>query len=59
MAPDESAIVQWGKSHITVVKDLPSYANDPFFVKKYEEALKFFDNAPMPDFIAKKIIKPE
>ena len=45
------------KSHIRVVKNLPNYDNDPFFVKKYEEALKFFDNAPLPDFIAKKIIK--
>ena len=47
------------RSHIRVVKNLPNYDNDPFLVKKYEEALKAFDNAPMPDFIAKKIIKPE
>jgi hypothetical protein len=59
MTPDDSAIVQWEQSHITAVENLPNYDNDPFLAKKYEEALKAFDNAPMPDFIAKKIIKPE
>lgn len=57
MAPDENAIVQWGKSHITVVENLPNYDNDPVFIRKKEEAYKALKEAPLPDFIAKKIIK--
>ena len=47
------------KARIHVVEDgsIPTYADDPFFKKKLEEANKAFDNAPLPEHIAKLIIK--
>jgi hypothetical protein len=36
-----------------------SYNDDPFFKKKLEEANKAFDNAPLPEHIAKLIIKED
>jgi hypothetical protein len=42
---------------IKEANDILSYDNDPFFKKKLEEANKAFDNAPLPEHIAKLIIK--
>jgi hypothetical protein len=42
-----------------VAENLPNYDDDPIFIKKEEEFLKALKEAPLPDFIAKKIIKPE
>lgn len=38
-------------------ENTPNYNDDPFFKKKLEEANKAFDNAPLPEHIAKLIIK--
>jgi hypothetical protein len=49
------------RAHITVVDELPFRIadNDPFLVRKLEEAHETFEEAPIPDFILKKIGKEE
>jgi len=59
MPPEENEITRREKTHFTVVENRPDYDDDPIFLKKEEEALKAFKEAPLPDFIAKRIIKPE
>ena len=46
------------KAHITVVDYLPSYENDPVFIKKKEEAIRDLTEAPLPDFILGRIEGP-
>jgi hypothetical protein len=45
------------RAPITVVDELPIRIadNDPFLVRKLEEAHKSFEEAPIPDFILKKM----
>jgi hypothetical protein len=57
MAKKETDVSQKKKSHITVVENLPNYDNDPVFIRKKEEAYKALKEVPLPDFIAKKVIK--
>ena len=47
------------KAAIKEANDILTYDNDPFFKKKLEEANKAFDNAPLPEHIAKLIIKED
>jgi len=44
-------------AHITVVDELPFRiaVDDPFLVRKLEEAHKTFEEAPIPDFILKRM----
>ncbi|WP_160290277.1 hypothetical protein [Flavihumibacter solisilvae] len=37
------------KTKMTVDKDLRDYSNDPFFIKKREEAEKFLKRAGLPE----------
>jgi hypothetical protein len=59
MPSEENDITKRGKTHFTVVENMPDYDGDPVFLKKDEEALKALQEAPLPDFIAKRIEKPE
>ena len=52
-------IINRYKTAIKEANDILSYNNDPFFKKKLEEANKAFDNAPLPEHIAKLIIKED
>jgi hypothetical protein len=42
------------KPSIKVVKGLPDYSNDPFFVKKEEEAYRVFEETPLPEFLTQR-----
>jgi|GEM_PF-4096827 len=57
MIQKETPITEKKKTHIKVIRKLSKYDNDPIFIKKEEEFLKALKEAPLPDFIAKKIIK--
>jgi len=46
------------KTYITVVEKLPDYSNDPFFLKKEEEAYKALTTIPLPDIILQRIEGP-
>jgi hypothetical protein len=54
---EESDLEKSIRAHITVVDELPFRIadDDPFLVKKLEEAYKTFEEAPIPDFILKKM----
>ena len=43
------------KPHIKVVDNLPSSDNDPFFIKKKEDAIKALTECPPPDFLLKRM----
>jgi hypothetical protein len=45
------------RAHITVVDELPFRIadDDPFLVRKLGEAHKTFEEAPIPDFILKRM----
>ena len=45
------------RAHITVADELPFRIadDDPFLVRKLEEAYKTFEEAPIPDFILKRM----
>lgn len=42
----------------TVVENLSVDENDPFFIKKREEAIKVLTEAPLPDFLLERIEGP-
>ena len=42
----------------TVVESLPDDEDDPFFIKKREEAIKALTEAPLPDFLLQRIEGP-
>ena len=54
---EESDLEKSVRAHITVVDELPfSIADDdPFLVRKLEEAYKTLEEAPIPDFILKRM----
>jgi hypothetical protein len=58
MQRNENDILGIGKLHITVVDNLPDYSDDPFFLKKEEEAYKDLTEAPLPDAILDRIEGP-
>lgn len=43
-----------GKKKTVVDKTMKDYANDPFFIKKREAALKLLKKTGLPDSFAKK-----
>jgi hypothetical protein len=45
------------RAHITVVDELPFRIadDDPFLVRKLDEAYKTFEEAPIPEFILKRM----
>jgi hypothetical protein len=47
--------VKWGIPIRVVKSDLPNLDNDPFFVKKREEAIKSLTENPPPEWILKKM----
>jgi hypothetical protein len=55
MANAGNDIIEANKTQITVVESLPDYSNDPFFLKKLEEAYKALAECPPPDFILKRM----
>jgi hypothetical protein len=54
---EESDLEKSVRAHITVVDELPFRIadDDPFLVKKLEGAYKTLEEAPIPDFILKKM----
>ena len=46
---------KFAKAHITVGEGLPYRTDDPFLVRKLEEAYKTFEEAPIPDFLLKRM----
>jgi hypothetical protein len=54
----ELEINEKDKTYITVVESLPDYENDPVFIKKREEAIKFLTEVPLPDAILDRIEGP-
>ena len=54
---EESDLEKSIKAHITVVDELPFRIadDDPFLVRKLEEAYKTLEEAPIPDFILKRM----
>ena len=54
---EESDLEKSIKAHITVVDELPFRIadDDPFLVRKLEEAYKTLEEAPIPDFIIKRV----
>jgi hypothetical protein len=42
-----------------VGEGLPYRADDPFLVRKLEEAYKTFEEAPIPDFLLKRMEEKE
>jgi hypothetical protein len=54
---EESDLEKSIKAHITVVDELPFRIadDDPFLVRKLEEAYKTLEEAPIPDFIIKRM----
>ena len=47
---------EW-REPIKVNKSIPSYEDDPFFVKKREEAIKSLENTVFPPEILRRIQK--
>jgi hypothetical protein len=43
-----------GKKNLVVDKTMKDYTNDPFFIKKRENALKLIKKAGLPDSFTKK-----
>lgn len=54
----ELEINEKDKTDITVVESLPDYENDPVFIKKREEAIKFLMEVPLPQAILDRIEGP-
>ena len=54
---EESDLEKSIRAHITVVDQLPFRIADdcPFLVRKLEEAYKTFEEAPLPDFLRKRM----
>jgi hypothetical protein len=48
MAEVKKAIVEKGYGDVIVVDDVKSHANDPFFVKKVEDAKKALSKITLP-----------
>jgi hypothetical protein len=47
---------KFAKAHVTVVKDMPDIdENCPFLVKKLEDAYKTFEEAPLPEWLLKRM----
>ena len=61
MTEQEKHELEWSKfmeyidSHIKVVDKLPFDLDDAFLAKKLEEAYKTFEEAPIPDFLLKRM----
>jgi hypothetical protein len=58
---EESDLEKSIRAHITVVDELPFRIadDDPFLVRKLEEAYKTFEEAPIPDFIIKRMTEKD
>jgi hypothetical protein len=46
---------KFAKAHITVVEDIPFREDDPFLIKKLEEAYKTLEEAPVPEWLLKRM----
>lgn len=57
MVTKENSFLEKLTANIRVVENMPSYEDDPVFIKKEEEALKALQEAPLPEHIAKLIQK--
>lgn len=53
----ENKLLEHIRAHMTVVDELPFRIDDddPFLVRKLQEAYKTLEEAPIPDFILKKM----
>jgi hypothetical protein len=47
-------LIKWGGS-IKTVENMPTYENDPVFLKKKEEAIKALQDNPPPEWILKRM----
>jgi hypothetical protein len=52
---EENEFEKWIGKHVTVGERLPYRDDDPFLVKKLEEAYKTFEEAPLPDWLVRKM----
>jgi len=53
-AKKKNIVVKWDEP-IKVVKGMPNLDNDPFFIKKREDAIKAMLENPPPEWILKKM----
>ncbi len=53
VANKKAEIVETGYGRAIVSDKVKSHANDPFFVKKVEEAKEFMRKHPLPDHLKK------
>jgi hypothetical protein len=58
MHSEEDDILKIDRTKITVVEKLPDFSNDPFFLKKEEEAYNALTEVPLPDIILERIEGP-
>lgn len=56
---DLNELEKFAKAHIKVGERLPYRADDPFLVKKLEDARKTFEEAPLPEWLVKKMNEKE
>jgi hypothetical protein len=65
MKEQEERDLKWSKfmeyidSHITVVDEKLFRDDDPFLVKKLEDAYKVLEEAPIPDWLVRKMNQEE
>ena len=54
---EDTELEKYIKAHIKEVDQPPFHINDdcPFLVRKLEEAYKTFEEAPLPDFLLKRM----
>jgi hypothetical protein len=58
---EESDLEKSIRAHVTVVDELPFRIadDDPFLVRKLEEAYKTLEEAPIPDFVIKRMAEKD
>ena len=59
MIPKELEIALGDTYPLTVVEDPSQYDNDPFFTKKKENAIKALTECPIPEWLLKRMEKPQ
>lgn len=54
---EENELEKWAAKHVTVVKERPFHIadDDPFLVKKLQDAYKLLEEAPLPEWLIKKM----
>jgi hypothetical protein len=54
MLREKKKSVKRQKASIKVIKGRPKYADDPFFIKKEQEAYRALEETPLPNFLLKR-----